>query len=415
MPSLPLVTDSRNPKSFNVDYSEYRIIRKRRYTNGVLDSDTFGTSTQRKYVYDDYYGCVISDYHRRRNSGELLPFTRYRNCKITTEVSGPSELVYGFTSSGGNIRVYKDSWYDNSNLPLQTNGLVYGGYGTDYFVNILRDNLGVDPKVFVQRAAARLYGRGWDGMTFLAEFSQVVRMFRGCIFQFIELVEAYLKDMSKRNTGDAVLKTFNQWLQGRYGWRVLVYDIKDINELILGIDKEQRTRSKERTGQSYTYTHDRSKVNTSDHGRIITDISELSFSVRGSVIADFMPNKITLNPVVTAWELVPYSFVVDWFYNVGQALNALSFLSVNNLYTASYGIHCEVNRSYSVSVYFPNPAWGSPHSNADQFTMTQTGTFKLREPCFVSSLPSININLNSFKVMDLIALIGQSLLKLTRS
>jgi hypothetical protein len=33
-----------------------------------------------------------------------------------------------------------------------------------------------------------------------------------------------------------------------------------------------------------------------------------------------------INPIATLWELVPYSFVVDWFVNVGQILNSWSDL-----------------------------------------------------------------------------------------
>lgn len=39
-------------------------------------------------------------------------------------------------------------------------------------------------------------------------------------------------------------------------------------------------------------------------------------------IAQRLFDQIQLNPFVTAWELVPFSFVVDWFVNVGDWLQS---------------------------------------------------------------------------------------------
>lgn len=42
-----------------------------------------------------------------------------------------------------------------------------------------------------------------------------------------------------------------------------------------------------------------------------------------------------LNPIATLWELVPYSFVVDWFTNVGQILSSWSDLFGYNIVNPS--------------------------------------------------------------------------------
>lgn len=48
-------------------------------------------------------------------------------------------------------------------------------------------------------------------------------------------------------------------------------------------------------------------------------------AVRISNESSFLANQLgLLNPLAVAWELVPYSFVADWFGNIGQVINSLT-------------------------------------------------------------------------------------------
>lgn len=413
MGSLSITAGKINPKSFSDSRLDFQTTRYRRTIDGVVDTDTYGPVTQRDYYSDNFSGRLLENFHKRKSSGELLPQTAYFNEVVETNCSGPPYVNYGFTTlSGGQLRDYRYDWFDSKALPMQLNGCSYGTVLGSNLVNTALEENGVNPHLYPAWAAAKLYSKGWDALTFLAELHQVVRMFKNVFRQFNSLASSYLG--SRRSASGATNESFNTWLQGRYGWRILLYDIQDINKLIDGIGKKQRTRFSERTGQSFTYSVDNSKVIASDHRREITDLTEISLSVRGSVITDFVPSKVTLNPIVTAWELVPYSFVVDWFYNIGSALNALSFLVVSNKYTASIGYWAEATRNVSVEVSFPNPSWVNPYSNADQYSMVQTLTHRKRVPCVISTLPSLRVNLNVFKVMDLLALLGQLVTNLSR-
>lgn len=76
-------------------------------------------------------------------------------------------------------------------------------------------------------------------------------------------------------------------------------------------------------------------------GVLVTDENLFSLNVLG-----------VSNPVAIAWELVPYSFVVDWLYPVGmylQQLDALLGVNLENPYTTTLRyLHHEVTRGWPV-------------------------------------------------------------------
>ena len=127
---------------------------------------------------------------------------------------------------------------------------------------------------------------------------------------------------------------------------------------------------------------------------------EISF--RGAIVSDFVAPTFQFNPVVTAWEVVTLSFVVDWILNVGRALNAISFLATSEAYTASYSIDYRHVRTYERTV-LPKAGWW--HNTAG-YVQEHMQVLK-RTPCTVPSLPRLSVNLDSFKVLDLIALFLQ--------
>jgi hypothetical protein len=176
------------------------------------------------------------------------------------------------------------------------------------------------------------------------------------------------------------------------------------------MDKKARTRHRESAGIGGTHILDRSITREySSAYDAYTDLSEYTVNVRGVIVADFMPSRIILNPVTTAWELTTLSFVLDWFLNVGQALNALSFLALNDRYTASQGFSVTGRRTGSRTT-----TWKPTYSGTTVQEVEQNWEVLSRKPCYISKIPLPKVRLDGAKVVDLIALAWQAVGKLIR-
>lgn len=218
----------------------------------------------------------------------------------------------------------------------------------------------------------------YDALTDASELKETLKLIKALLDSAHHPLSAF-RDLRSRILGNGGLngrsvkaaykEISNLWMEYRYGIMPIVYSVQDALKLL---DKQKAIYRTER-------------------GKRVIELSEFSPSVpsetcfyenlngtitirgtgkaMGSVEAALRAfDQISINPFKTAWELIPYSFVVDWFVNVGDFIDA----HLGSLVSfASQREHCyAIASSYARDIYFKDfrddrvtlsfPDWGSP-------------------------------------------------------
>lgn len=322
-------------------------------------------------------GYDLPQYNKRLRRGELLPLTPWVQEELYSTQSFAYNLKY---NSGLGVQYEQDcAW-----TPVPT------GLGTISFASV--ESKLYDTSEYVQAAAAKIYSRGWDALTFVAELGQAVRMFQKMGLR----MAAYGADIVKKGLVEKPL------LELRYGWRTLVYDLIDLYKVLTHLD-DHRQRFRESVGATL---HEQNVELMSwvlgGAGSVpVTITDDYEIGLRGTVVADIEPPKFAFNPIVTGHELIPYSFVLDWFINVGRWLNSLSFLVLQSQHYAAAGWQITVERTVTVGTPTQNQYW----------TVSCSGTgngryvYTKRTPTTIPLTPLVSVNLDVAKVLDVLALV----------
>lgn len=204
---------------------------------------------------------------------------------------------------------------------------------------------------FVKRA--REVQTSFQGGVFLGELGESLRMLVSPAKSLRKGISAYLGTLKKRRRQvrrvpprrrkTAARKILaDTWLEYAYGWRPLLSDIDEAAKLLasrhlasnekwkpisaFGIDQVYQPRLFDAYGSSFV---NQSKV-------AFESYSKKQVTYRGQVSIVNPVNRpwdhagFTLNDFVpTVWELIPYSFLVDYFTNIGDVISAATFFRSN--------------------------------------------------------------------------------------
>lgn len=127
-----------------------------------------------------------------------------------------------------------------------------------------------------------------------------------------------------------------RWLEYQYGWRPAVNSVYEVYKELhksatwLGIPVEARVSDERQWVEPFP-----GLLATSLHVKYHSARVEMKafFTISNPNILHSLAGYTSLNPFSIAWELVPFSFVGDWFINIGGYLRTLenSLLYANSL------------------------------------------------------------------------------------
>lgn len=288
--------------------------------------------------------------------------TSVRNPKWKEQVANGQQAGTPFTASGVERTVFEDGF---TSVTLKLGTVDKPEYYSESYAGSLGYSV-VAPNHLSGRlttadnqalksvySAIKQQQQHFSGGTFLGEFREALHMIKRPASALRDGISKYNGILTKRMNGaisrgqsrkqrkKALLDAASgSWLEASFGWLPLLSDIKGIAETAarfqydfrhsevrgFGIDRKVATYPNEdlhianylnghviqrdEWNQIVVYRCGVSFANTSDFGSI-GRLAELS----GFNLSDFAP---------TVWELTPWSFLVDYFTNVGDVISAYS-------------------------------------------------------------------------------------------
>lgn len=150
----------------------------------------------------------------------------------------------------------------------------------------------------------------------------------------------YISSLSQRLLGPIARLTGKARLAWVYGWKPLIEDYHAVlDESLRDYINHFQTYNGSafsQYGSTCTGTVGSGPTDLVSYKTKVTQVVKMSITMDTTKMPE-MANWTSLNPASIGWELLPYSFVIDWFINVGGALRNLeTALAYNNAFQSGY-------------------------------------------------------------------------------
>nr|UJQ84990.1 MAG: hypothetical protein 1 [Leviviridae sp.] len=235
--------------------------------------------------------------------------------------------------------------------------------------------------------------------------SRLAKLVKGLKLGAAQLVMGKLPNVSWKSIPTSSKEFSSLWLEARYAWRPLLMDIESSIKYL----SKNSTVTPRRTFRGFTDDDDVQSVDwTYTSGgysyKFVGDITT-SRVARAGVLTeiDFGLERLRdlggLNLFGTGWELIPFSFVVDWFVDVKGIIASLN----PQAGIKTLGSWCTyfLEKQFSGTVLITHTSSGQ-NKTANFSSVVQK---KLREPGVSTNFINLDVNLDIYKLVDAAALL----------
>lgn len=325
--------------------------------------------------------------------------------------TGLTGVKSDFITTPGNLRMVQQSLFDasvNGRYVYEVRGDLVTGFGLPAFQP--------NPDLLSEadnQALTRYYNHVADtstkfkGLVFSGELRESLRMIRSPAKALRRGIGSYLTQLKrvggrlpKRRRPSFVRDT---WLEYSFGWKPLISDLdsaihafylskaaKPIFEMVKGTGRALDIISSGRSTQSFSqllwYWDQRADEEAYvkyfgiqfSEGKGVNDVHTYGFRP-----AEFVP---------TLWELIPYSFLVDYFSNVGNIIESWSYRFLRNGWTARTQRQVLTNKASNVKVR------QLPSDGIYQYTITGDPGNRTAQTVYVTRVPDPALSLPSLQL-----------------
>jgi len=232
------------------------------------------------------------------------------------------------------------------------------------------------------------YGKAALGVT-AASYRQSADMIRGRYAQMSAPADRMLAQWATLPTGKKAKSLANAHLEVIFGWQPLIEDIQaSAKSVIQHADTFSHVKGRAQTPIRSTSL----KALSSS----LTENRDYDLHMRVAICATAEVRNLNtwlleraglLNPVAVAWDLVPWSFIVNMFVSTGAVVNSITDFA--GLGLSDSGVTTSVK-----GLYWTQYGWKDYYGEDQVFNSSKTRELRPPErPYFVTRLPDVNWDL----------------------
>jgi hypothetical protein len=206
----------------------------------------------------------------------------------------------------------------------------------------------------------------------------------------------------------------NSWLSARYGWRPILYDIEDIMSAVNERHRRRTTVRANRSG-SNTFSVETTETQMAHSNCTVVRDGTRNYDVRTGAIVEVSPDfaysaGVRLRDIPrSVWDLLPYSFVADWFFNIGDYIDAIIPSSNSKVVASWTTTDQKIALTQTItpgqySNYTDNPTGDAVQTRFDRVKLRSSGTVSAGLVTRIGSIQSL-LSLKDLRLIDSIFLL----------